>query len=152
MMSEAVEQLATGQRVVALEVLGQAIAIPVSEVRDVVGPQRLTRVPGAGPEVAGVFNLRGNIVTAIDIAAALGLSADPAAARMNVVVQHGSEMYSLLVERVHEVADLTPEQMDDAQTALSERWREVAAGLGRREHDLIVLLDIGRLLGLASIS
>lgn len=136
-------------RVIALEVLGQAIAIPVADVRDVVGPQRLTRVPGAGPEVAGVFNLRGNIVTAIDVSAALGVPGEPAAPRMNVVVQHGTEMYSLLVERVHEVADLSAEQMDDAQTALGERWRDVAAGLGRRADDLIVLLDITRLLGVA---
>ena len=96
-----------------------------------------------------MFNLRGNIVTAIDVAAALGLPAGSSQPRMNAVVQHGQEMYSLLVDRVDEVTALEAEQLDDSQIALGDRWREVAAGIGRRDNGLIVLLEVGRLLGLA---
>ena len=52
---------------------GQLFGLPISRVQDVFMPERLTRVPLASRDVAGVLNLRGRIVTAIDMRARLGL-------------------------------------------------------------------------------
>ena len=52
---------------------GQLFGLPISRVQDVFMPERLTRVPLAAPEIAGVLNLRGRIVTAIDMRRRLGL-------------------------------------------------------------------------------
>src|SRR5215471_18085011 len=81
---------------VSIIIDGQLFGIPVLIVHDVLGPQRITRIPLAPPEVAGSLNLRGRIVTAIDVRLCLGLDKRPAEMRgMSVVVEHGGEFYSL---------------------------------------------------------
>src|ERR1041384_4868384 len=84
---------------VSIVIADQLFGIPVLVVHDVLGPQRITRIPLAPPEVAGSLNLRGRIVTAIDVRLCLGLEKRPAEMRgMSVVVEHGSEFYSLIVD------------------------------------------------------
>src|SRR5690348_11464976 len=68
----------------------QLFGMPALQVQDVLGPQRITRVPLAPPEVAGSLNLRGRIVTAIDLRTRLKLAPLPDAQQgMSVVVNHG---------------------------------------------------------------
>ena len=76
-------------------------------VRDVLGEQTITRIPLAPPEIAGSLNLRGRIVTAIDLRRRLRLPPPPpGAARMSVVAEQGGELYALLVDQVAEVMSL----------------------------------------------
>src|SRR5262245_93065 len=84
---------------VTVVVAEQLFGIPIARVQDVFFPQRLTRVPLAPPEVAGVLNLRGRIVTAIDLRCRLGFPA-PAAntPAMAVGVERKGESYGLLVD------------------------------------------------------
>src|SRR5271165_5037882 len=92
---------------VTMFIEGQMFGIPVLVVQDVLGPQRITRIPLAPPEVAGSLNLRGRIVTAIDVRLCLGLEKRPADVQgMSVVVDHGGEFYSLIVDNVGEVLTL----------------------------------------------
>src|SRR3954464_7365242 len=82
---------------VSIVIDGQMFGIPVLIVHDVLGPQRITRIPLAPPEVAGSLNLRGRIVTAIDVRTRLGLEPRPAEnPGMSVVVEHANESYSLM--------------------------------------------------------
>ena len=71
-MSEAPENVV---EYVTATVGGQLFGLPISRVQDVFAPDRLTRVPLAPPEIAGLLNLRGRIVTAIDLRRRLGLDA-----------------------------------------------------------------------------
>ncbi len=89
------------QMVLTLTVASQLCGVPVLAVRDVLGPQTITRIPLAPPEVAGSLNLRGRIVTAVDLRRRLMLAPRPAGARpMSVVVEHQGELYSLLADQV----------------------------------------------------
>src|SRR6516162_164850 len=75
---------------VTLTVADQLCGVPVLAVRDVLGPQAITRIPLAPPEIAGSLNLRGRIVTAIDLRQRLRLAAAPAGQpRMSVVAEQG---------------------------------------------------------------
>jgi purine-binding chemotaxis protein CheW len=132
----------------------QLFGIPVLQVRDVLASQRITRVPLAPPEVAGSLNLRGRIVTAIDVRIRLGLperSAEEASGkpRMSVVVDHGGELYSLMVDAVGEVLSLAATDFERNPATLDARWREVSAGIYRLEASLLVVLDITRLLDIS---
>src|SRR5487761_882670 len=84
---------------VSITVAGQLFGIPVLQVQDVLGPQRITRIPLAPPEIAGSLNLRGRIVTAIDVRTRLGLAAGEGEHKsdMSVVVDINNELYSLIV-------------------------------------------------------
>lgn len=132
---------------VTARVAGQLFGIPVLAVRDVLGPQRLTSIPLAPPEVAGALNLRGRIVTAIDVRLRLGLEprgADEQA--MSVVVDHRGESYSLLVDSVGEVLSLKSSDYERNPPTLDVRWRDFSDGIYRLNGQLLVVLDVAQLL------
>ncbi len=132
---------------VSITIDGQMFGIPVLIVHDVLGPQRITRIPLAPPEVAGSLNLRGRIVTAIDVRLRLGLPKRPAdMAGMSVVVEYAGEFYSLMVDGVGEVLTLQSRDFERNPATLDPRWREVSLGIFRLETQLLVVLDVDRLL------
>src|SRR4051794_31747098 len=82
----------------------QLFGLPISRVQDVFMPERLTRVPLAPPEIAGVLNLRGRIVTAIDMRSRLGLPRRQGTGpTMAVGIECNGESYGLLIDAVGEV-------------------------------------------------
>ena len=132
---------------VSMTVAGQLFGIPVLTVQDVLGEQRITCVPLSLPEVAGTLNLRGRIVTAIDMRRRLRLPPrEKGAAAMNVVVDRSGELYSLIVDSVGEVLSLPAEQFERNPSTLEPTWREVSVGVYRLENGLMVVLDVQRLL------
>lgn len=132
---------------VTLTVGGQLCGIPVGTVRDVLGTQAITRIPLSPPEVAGSLNLRGRIVTAIDLRRRLGLGAPPAGITpMSVVVDHLGELYSLLVDEVGEVMALPTGGLEDNPPTLDPLWRTVTRGVHRLEGKLMAVLEVDRLL------
>jgi purine-binding chemotaxis protein CheW len=132
---------------VTVTIADQLFGIPVLSVQDVLGPQKITHIPLAPPEVAGALNLRGRIVTAIDVRRRLGLplreSDEPG---MSVVVEHHGEPYSLLIDSVGEVLSLPEDGYERSPATLDPRWREVSGGVYRLEKELLVVLDVERLL------
>jgi purine-binding chemotaxis protein CheW len=132
---------------VTVVIAEQLFGIPVLTVQDVLGPQRITRIPLAPLEVAGALNLRGRIVTAIDVRCRLGLPPRATGdSGMSVVVENGGELYSLVIDSVGEVLSLPPEDFERNPSTLSARWREVSAGIYRLKGQLMIVLDVDRLL------
>jgi purine-binding chemotaxis protein CheW len=132
---------------VTMTVADQLFGIPVLSVQDVLGPQRITRIPLSPPEVAGALNLRGRIVTAIDVRRRLGLAArEPGLPSMSIVVDQSGELYSLTVDSVGEVLSLPVESFERNPPTLDPAWREVSGGIYRLEGKLMVVLDVARLL------
>jgi purine-binding chemotaxis protein CheW len=87
---------------------GQLFGMPISRVQDVFMPERLTRVPLSSSDVAGVLNLRGRIVTAIDMRARLGLPKnEDGKPPMAVGVELRGESYGLLIDSIGEVLKTT---------------------------------------------
>src|SRR5579863_3938361 len=87
---------------------GQLFGLPILRVQDVFMPDRLTRVPLAPPEIAGVLNLRGRIVTLIDMRRRFGLGErDDSESPMAIGVESRCESYGLLIDSVGEVLALT---------------------------------------------
>jgi purine-binding chemotaxis protein CheW len=132
-----------------LTVAGQPCGVPVLVVRDVLGPQSITRIPLAPPEVAGAMNLRGRIVTAIDLRIRLGLPPRPREAQpMSIVVESGGELYSMLADGVGDVVPLNPADCAPNPSTLDPLWREVSRGVQGRDGELLVVLDVERLLAI----
>ncbi len=132
---------------VSITVDGQLFGIPVLQVQDVLGPQRITRIPLAPPEVAGSLNLRGRIVTAIDLRTRLRMPPLPEGQQgMSIVVDHGGELYSVMVDSVGEVLSLDTEASERNPATLDPVWREISAGIYRLEKTLLIVLDVARVL------
>jgi len=132
---------------VTMVVGGQLFGIAVLTVQDVLGPQMITRIPLAPREVAGSLNLRGRIVTAVDVRLRLGLDArEEGDEGMSVVVDHEGELYSLIIDEVGEVLSLPRSTWEPTPATLDPVWRDFADGIHRLDNKLMVVLDVGRLL------
>lgn len=137
---------------VTMTVAGQTFGIPVLNVRDVLSPQVITRIPLAAAEIAGSLNLRGRIVTAINMRTRLGLPADGFVERaMAVVVEHDDEPFSLLVDEVGEVLSLPMRRRESVPATLDARWRDVSHGIYRLEDRLLLVLSVTSVLGAIGI-
>jgi purine-binding chemotaxis protein CheW len=125
--------------------------LPIFRVQDVFVPDRLTRVPLAPPEVAGILNLRGRVVTAIDMRTRLDLGGrakdQPA---MAIGIEFRGESYGLLVDAVGEVIALRNSACEAKPANLDPRLNKVAAGIYRLEGQLMVVLDVDRVLDIKS--
>ena len=130
---------------------GQLFGLPISRVQDVFMPERVTRVPLSSAEIAGVLNLRGRIVTVIDMRARLGLArADDGKPPMAVGVDLRGESYGLLIDQIGEVLRLPEESREENPVNLDPRMAKLAGGVHRLDGQLMVILDVDRVLELAA--
>jgi purine-binding chemotaxis protein CheW len=132
---------------VTLIVADQLFGIPIIQVQDILSPETIASIPLAPPEVKGSINLRGRIVTVIDVRVRLGLAKrDDDDRGMAVTVEHQHELYTLLVDRVGDVIGLGRDSYESNPGTLSPNWRKFANGIYRLEKELMVVLDVDRLL------
>ena len=132
---------------VTMRVNKQLFGIPVLMVQDVLRPQKITNIPLAKPEIMGAINLRGKIVTVIDMRKRLSLpEREEGAPSMQIVTDHGDEQYSLVVDGVGEVLNLPISDFEHNPANLSENWKKVSLGVYRLEGDIMVVLDIDSLV------
>ena len=137
---------------VTLTVAGQLCGVPVSAVRDVLRQQPISPVPLAPPDIAGNLNLRGRIVTAIDLRRRLQLPPAPAGTQpMAVVTESNGDLYALLVDQVSEVLSPDRKRFEPNPQTLPAAWTKYSAGLFRLENALMIVLDLSRLLALPAL-
>ncbi len=134
---------------VTVTIGNQLFGLPIARVRDVFVRGQMTRVPLASDDIAGVINLRGRIVTAIDMRRLLGLPGnDSADASMAVGIDCNGESYGLAIDAVGEVLKLGSDTAEPVPVNLDDRLKRVASGVHRLETNLLVILDVDRLLDL----
>lgn len=190
---------------VTFNIADQLFGIPVLIVQDILLPENIASIPLAPPEVRGSINLRGRIVTVVDVRVRLGLQRrDIASAKsaaqleqrrvdeaaeaeakvvreggrvksteenaadaeeraheaiesakrkrrehmMGVTVEHNNDLYTLLVDSVGDVISLSKKSFEGNPSTLDPLWREFASGVYRLDKNLMVVLDVGRLLDL----
>lgn len=130
-----------------MNIAGQRFGIPVLQVQDVLREQKVTRVPLAAKEVAGSLNLRGRIVTAIDVRKRLNLPAkDDKSPSMSVVVEHEDELFSLIIDSVGDVLRIENKYYEKNPGTLDPTWRDVSTGIYQLEEELMVIMDVSKLL------
>jgi purine-binding chemotaxis protein CheW len=135
---------------VTASVGGQLFGLPISRVQDVFVIERLTHVPLAPPEVAGLINLRGRIVTVIDLRQKLALSSlAEDGPRMALGIERRGESYGLLIDSIGEVLKLPAVGRVDNPINLDARLSRMAAGVHRLDECLLVVVDVDRVLDLS---
>ena len=176
---------------VTFNIADQLFGIPVLIVQDILVPENIASIPLAPPEVRGSINLRGRIVTVVDVRVRLGLerreihtssaaeaiedasaeaeeveqdessSAEEIASAhaaieeakrkrrdhmMGVTVEQKNDLYTLLVDSVGDVISLSKNSYEGNPSTLDPLWREFASGVYRLDSNLMVVLDVERLL------
>lgn len=135
-------QLDYTNQYVSFWVDGQLLGVPVNAVQEVLNPQVIAPTPKARPEIAGLLNLRGQIVTALDLRKRLGLPAAAGGSKsMNVVVRRSDESFSLLVDEVGDVINVSGETLEAVPHTLDAHWKSVTRGVFRLEDRLFIILN-----------
>jgi purine-binding chemotaxis protein CheW len=148
-MSTSRGSTATLSEYVTFRLADQWLGIPVDMVQEVLMAQRIARVPMAPNAIAGFLNLRGQIVTAIDVRTTLDLPArDPAQGVMNVVVRQDGELFAFMVDDVGDVVAVADAALEVTPPSLDARWRAACQGIVRRDDDLLLILDVQAFLRL----
>jgi len=126
---------------------GQLFGLPIERVHDVFMPDQMTQIPLAADEIAGVLNLRGRIVTAIDMRRRLNLPPrEKTDICMALGIEYRMESYGLIIDQVGEVLNLQGDSREASPANLDPRWASVSGGVHRLEGQLMVILDVDRLL------
>jgi purine-binding chemotaxis protein CheW len=135
--------IAEGSQYCTFEVVDLLVGIEVSDVQEVLPDQAMTPVPLAPEGVLGLINLRGQIVTAVDLRSRLGLPVRPPGVRaMNAVVRRHGEVISLVVDRTRDVIVPPPEAFAPVPPTVGPRIRQMTTGTFRLDAQLLLVLDI----------
>ncbi len=119
----------------------QMFGIEISKIEDVLMPLHLTEVPLAEAHIQGVSNLRGRIVTAINLRKRLKMDSVNPSESMNVVVENHNELYSVLVDRVGDVLTLDARDIEKPPLTLNPLWHDLIDGVCQMEDTIMVILD-----------
>jgi purine-binding chemotaxis protein CheW len=131
---------------------GLFFGVGVQKVQEVIRFQEMTRVPQAPPVVQGLINLRGQIVTAIDLRRRLQLTERGEDQRpMNVVVRTEDGPVSLLVDEIGDVVEVEEETFELPPETLRGVARELVRGVYKLKDRLLLLLDTERVVNLSGI-
>lgn len=128
---------------------GVLFGVDVKAVQEVLRLQEMTPVPLAPAVVSGLINLRGHIVTAVDLRARLELAARSNGAEpVNVVVRHGDSTVSLLVDDIGDVVTVDPSTFETTPATLDARIKGVVRGVYKLKGELLLLMEPGLVLQL----
>lgn len=124
---------------------GDAYAVPLTGVQEIVVPPPLTPVPRSRPAILGVASVRGQLVTVVDFRIVMGLSPDSRRRRGRLLLGRGpdQELMALKVDEVHQVLRFSPQQLETTGLSSASDFSEVVRGMGRPEGGgVVALLDI----------
>jgi purine-binding chemotaxis protein CheW len=145
--------MATSQQFCTFLLDGHVFGTPVPKVQEVIQYQEMTRVPLAPDVVSGMINLRGQIVSAIDLRRRLGLKdRPPGELPMNVVVRTNEGAVSLLVDEIGDVIEVEEETLESPPETLQGFAREVVRGVYKLSGRLLLALDVDRIVDLREVN
>lgn len=128
--------------------LGQQLfGISVLAVQDVIRYHPIAPIPLAPRAIAGSLNVRGRIVTALDMRERLGMGDYPSREKvMMVVVEYQHELFALMVDAVGDVLSLATDRFEKTPANMDASWRGVASGVFKLEKELLVILDVASVI------
>ncbi|NNM73648.1 chemotaxis protein CheW [Enterovirga aerilata] len=134
-------------------IAGQLFGIPIGRVRDVFNLGGLTPVPLAPSDVLGLTNLRGRVVTVLDIHSRLGLPPHPAAqpGGLAIGIEAGEDSFGLVVDRIGEIVSVDRDAGEDNPIHLDPAWAALSRRVHRLDDGLLVVLDVDAVLEIAPV-
>ncbi|MBM4246981.1 MAG: chemotaxis protein CheW [Deltaproteobacteria bacterium] len=142
--------MATARQLTTFHLDGLQFGIEVERVQEIIRWQPMTRVPLASPVVRGLINLRGQIVTAIDLRERLGMPArENELLPTNVVVRTDDGVVSLLVDEIGDVLEIDDETFEQPPETVRGTTRELVRGVYQLRDKLLLVLDTERALHIA---
>ena len=139
------------EQLVTMTVDGQLFGLPILSVQDIVETHKITQVPRTPSAISGIMNLRGRIVTVINLRRILGRS-DDSNSRMGVTVEFKGDLYTILVDQIGEVRLLNRMDFESAPATLDPKLKQLCTGIYRLDGELLAVLDVNQILSPETIA
>ena len=135
------EQLKSTRTYCTFRIDGLLFGVPVSKVQEVLRSQPTTKVPLAPSSVHGLMNLRGQIISALNVREKLGLVTDEDQESLNVVIRSDEGPISLLVDEIGDVIRVDENQFESVPDTIRGAQRELTLGAYKLQDELLLVLD-----------
>lgn len=136
-----------GTQYATFEVADQLFGVDVAKVQEILRFGEYTLVPLAPPAIGGLFNLRGQVIAAVDMRVQLGLPPrDLSVPAMNVIIRDQAEPVSLLVDTIREVLELSEDTFEPPPDTLTGACRDLIVGTFKLDDRLVLALDTKRVV------
>ncbi|HME08123.1 MAG TPA: chemotaxis protein CheW [Bryobacteraceae bacterium] len=140
-----------GQQLATFSVGSMHFGVDVLEVQEVLREQAMTHIPTAPEVVRGLINLRGQIVTAIDMRMRLRLPPlESGPPLMNMIIRTEDGAASLLVDEIGDVIEVSDSSYEECPENLAPSVREIVLGVHKMKESLLLLLDTAKALDVSS--
>jgi len=127
----------------------QWLGLQVRQVREVVTPQLCTKMPLSADAVMGLINLRGRVITQLDVRTVIGLpDRDTDDYRVAIVETLSGEDFGLVMDEVGEVIDLDGSSFEKTPKSLDRIWQDVSEGVLKQEDRVVVLVNVERFIAM----
>jgi purine-binding chemotaxis protein CheW len=135
------------KQIVGFRVGRETYGVPIALLHEIVRVPEITSVPDAPDYLEGIINLRGKIVSVIDLRKRFGQqSAEPNRRNRILVVEHLGRLVGLIVDSASEVLKIPESDIEGAPAMMQEGGLDCVTGLGKYQGRLIILLDIAKVL------
>jgi purine-binding chemotaxis protein CheW len=136
-------------RILLFRLAGRIYGCSLSSIREIIPYRPATRLPGAPPYVSGLINLRGTIVTVVNMGRRLGVSEETRSDGSIILVEHGSKCMGFEVDEVMDVQAMETDRMESPGDVVpgGENIRGIVRGMGHLDDAVVIVLDVSALVG-----
>jgi purine-binding chemotaxis protein CheW len=133
--------------IVGFRVGRETYGIPIASLREIIRVPEITTVPDAPDYLEGVINLRGRIISVVDLRKRFGHAATELDRRSRIlVVEHHGRLAGMIVDSASEVLKIPESEIEASPAMMQEGGLDCVTGLGKYQGRLIILLEIGKVL------
>lgn len=138
-------------RFISFKLGGEAFAIPLLSVREVIAVPQFTPVPQSSSHFLGMMNLRGQVISAIDLRVRLGLKPTAGSEQAIIIVELAGVVLGLLVDSIDNVLNVKPEELSQKPEMTDSPAARYISAIYRSKETLVLLIDLGKVLDVAEV-
>lgn len=133
-------------QIVCFRLAGEEYAVPITDIQEVIKPQKATPVPQMPDFVLGAMNLRGNVVAVFDLKKSFALPAKELSDQFRIIVLNSRDsLYSIIVDEILDTLKIEMSALDSLPERKMHIKKECVRGIGLVNNRMIIILDVDKI-------
>ncbi|MCK8823817.1 chemotaxis protein CheW [Fuchsiella alkaliacetigena] len=134
------------QQLIVFNLGGEEFGVKITKVQEIIRLQEITKLPNSSDFMSGIINLRGDIISVIDLRKRFGVEEEDTKKTRIIIVEMDNQDVGLIVDSVSEVLRIDPNDIEDAPQKIAGIRGDYLKGIGKIDDRIIILLALDKLL------